>query len=96
MPLVCGTWQISWVSRRENIETKSSQKIAKKDQKSSKEYQVVQLDEDSEEESSEDEKPKGKKLYCFYHGYCGHTTDVVYSVLNDLVEQNKRKNAKYT
>ena len=55
-------------ARCENLETKPEKK-SKKDKKASskKGKSSVQFQEDSEEDSSEDEKPKASRPYCLYH-----------------------------
>ena len=81
-------------ARCENLETKPEKK-SKKDKKASskKGKSSVQFQEDSEEDSSEDEKPKASRPYCLYHGRCGHTSDSC-GVLKELIKQSKKKKFK--
>ena len=81
-------------SRSENLEVKTGIKKAKRNKtKSSKKRKAVQFEEESDEESSEDERPKRNK-YCMFHGRCGHTTDQC-TALKELVKNNKKKRSKY-
>ena len=82
-------------TRCENLEVKPTGKKSSKDSKKpSKKHKAVQFA-TSDEESSEDEKPKKtNKLYCLHHRRCGHTSERC-SVLKDLVKQSKKKKAKF-
>ena len=77
-------------TRCKNLEVKP--KAKKLDKKASKKRKAVQFA-SSDEESSEDERPKKtNKLYCLYHRHCGHSSEKC-SVLKDLVKQSKKKKA---
>ena len=82
-------------TRCENLEVKpTGKKSNKDDKKASKKRKTVQFT-TSDEESSEDKRPKKpNKLYCLYHGRCGHTSERC-SVLKELVKQSKKKKAKF-
>ena len=53
----------------------------------------MQFEEESDKNSSEDERPKSKRPYCMYHGRCGHTTDKC-RVIRDLIKGAKKKKFK--
>ena len=76
--------------RCENLEVKPEKK-SKKDKKASfkKKKSSVQFQNDSEEESSEDEKPRSNRFYCLLHGRGAHTTDSC-KELKKLIRENKK------
>lgn len=81
-------------SRSEYLEVKTGIKKAKRNKhKSSKKHKAVQFEEESDEESSGNEKPNRNK-YCMFHERCGHTTDQC-TALKELVQNNKKKRSKY-
>ena len=76
-----------------NLEEKHKGQESKKERKASKKHKSFQFEEDSDEDSSEDQKLR--KKYCTYHGVCSHTTDA-FTTHKELIKKNKQTQAKYS
>ena len=84
-------------TRIENLETSAPPPAVrsltrKKKKKNSKKWKAVSF-EDSDKDSSDNEKPSSRKIFCQYHGKCSHSINE-YTTLEALIKKTKSIKSK--